>query len=146
LVNVNAYKLLSVLTVFTISVLFFSTSENYSKVDEQDLKESMKRGKHVYMSMCVSCHLPNGKGMGKIYPPLANADYLLEKREESIRAVKYGLKGKIVVNGVTYNNMMSPLGLDDKEVADVMNYILNSWGNKSDKIVTVKEVKTISKN
>ena len=138
-------KLLSVLTVFTISVLFFSTSENYSKVDNQDLKESMKRGKQVYMSMCVTCHLPNGKGMGKIYPPLANADYLLEKREESIRAVKYGLKGKIVVNGVTYNNMMAPLGLDDNEVADVMNYILNSWGNKSDKIVTVKEVKTISK-
>ena len=138
-------KLLSVLTVFTISVLFFSTSENYSKVDDQDLKESMKRGKQVYMSMCVTCHLPNGKGMGKIYPPLANADYLLEKREESIRAVKYGLKGKIVVNGVTYNNMMAPLGLDDNEVADVMNYILNSWGNKSDKIVTEKEVKTISK-
>lgn len=138
-------KLLSVLAVFTISVLFFSTSENYLKVDDQDLKESMKRGKQVYMSMCVSCHLPNGKGMGKIYPPLANADYLLEKREESIRAVKYGLKGKIVVNGVTYNNMMAPLGLDDKEVADVMNYILNSWGNKSDKIVTEKEVKTISK-
>lgn len=138
-------KLLSVLAVFTISVLFFSTSENYSKVDDQDLKESMKRGKQVYMSMCVSCHLPNGKGMGKIFPPLANADYLLEKREESIRAVKYGLKGKIVVNGVTYNNMMAPLGLDDKEVADVMNYILNSWGNKSDKIVTEKEVKTISK-
>ena len=138
-------KLLSVLTVFTISVLFFSTSENYSKVDDQDLKESMMRGKQVYMSMCVTCHLPNGKGMGKIYPPLANADYLLEKREESIRAVKYGLKGKIVVNGVTYNNMMAPLGLDDNEVADVMNYILNSWGNKSDKIVTVKEVKTISK-
>ena len=40
---------------------------------------------------------------------------------------------------------MAPLGLDDNEVADVMNYILNSWGNKSDKIVTVKEVKTISK-
>ena len=138
-------KLLSVLAVFTISGLFFSTSENYSKVDDQDLKESMKRGKQVYMSMCVSCHLPNGKGMGKIFPPLANADYLLEKREESIRAVKYGLKGKIVVNGVTYNNMMAPLGLDDKEVADVMNYILNSWGNKSDKIVTEKEVKTISK-
>ena len=65
---------------------------------------------------------------------------MLNKRIESIKAVKYGLSGPIVVNGVNYNLNMENMGLDNQEIADVMNYILNSWGNKSEKSVTEKEV------
>jgi len=84
--------------------------------------------------------MTDGKGVEGAYPPLANADYLLNKRIESIKAVKYGLSGPIVVNGVNYNLNMENMGLDSQEIADVMNYILNSWGNKSEKSVTEKEV------
>lgn len=113
---------------------------------EYDLTESMKRGKEVYNDFCKSCHLSGGEGVTNIYPPLAGSDYLMNHREESIRVVKYGQKGKITVNGIEYNGIMAPLGLTDQEVADVMNYILNSWGNKSDKVVTPKEVSNIKKN
>ena len=40
---------------------------------------------------------------------------------------------------------MAALGLSDDEVADVMNYITNSWGNKNDKIVTIEEVSKVKK-
>ncbi|MDA7717307.1 cytochrome c [Flavobacteriaceae bacterium] len=97
-------------------------------------------GKELYEDFCVRCHMTDGKGVEGAYPPLANADYLLNKRIESIKAVKYGLSGPIVVNGVNYNLNMENMGLDSQEIADVMNYILNSWGNKSEKSVTEKEV------
>ena len=71
---------------------------------------------------------------------MADSDYLREKQTESIKAVKNGMSGEIVVNGETYNSVMSPLGLSDQEVADVMNYINNSWGNKIDNLVTPEKV------
>lgn len=125
----------------------FTKKEDYYTTIDQDakFKESIKRGKEVYTDMCVTCHLANGEGVAKVYPPLAKSDYLMEKREASIRAIKYGLRGKIVVNGITYKNMMTRLGLLDDEVADVMNYITNSWGNKNEKMITVEEVKAVSK-
>lgn len=110
---------------------------------DPDLEESMERGKEVYDTMCVACHMADGTGMPGVFPPLAQADYL-ENTEASIRAVKYGLQGEITVNGETYNNIMTPLGLNDQEVADVMNYVLNSWGNEAESMITAEQVAEVS--
>ena len=112
------------------------------KQDPQ-LKASMERGKLIYTDFCISCHLAGGEGVEGNFPPLAGSDYLLGKREASIRGIKYGQRGEIVVNGKTYNNTMMPMGLEDQEIADVMNYILNSWGNRTDALVTREEVAAI---
>ncbi|MFD0989800.1 c-type cytochrome [Mariniflexile jejuense] len=109
------------------------------------LKSSIARGQEIYTDFCVSCHLPNGKGVERVYPPLANSDYLKKNREASIKAIKFGLQGSITVNGKKYNSVMTPLGLSDDEIADVMNYISNTWGNKNDKIVTEAEVSKVKK-
>jgi mono/diheme cytochrome c family protein len=139
-------KFLSIVFVGLLMFSFTKKEDSYSIIDQDStFKESIKRGKEIYIDMCTSCHMANGEGMPKVYPPLAKSDYLMENREASIRAIKYGLRGKIVVNGITYKNMMSRLGLLDDEVADVMNYITNSWGNKNQKMITVEEVKSISK-
>jgi len=113
-----------------------------SQEKEQDiaLKNSIERGSIIYKDFCVVCHLDNGEGVPKAFPPLANSDYLMQKRAESIKAIKFGQTGEITVNGDKYNNAMAPLGLYDEEVADVMNYITNSWGNKNNKMVTKEEV------
>ncbi len=108
------------------------------------LEASIERGSEIYADFCVTCHMADGKGVAYTFPPLANSDYLFQNREESIKGVKFGRQGELIVNGITYNNAMTPLGLEDEEVADVMNYILNSWGNSSNKIVTVDEVEAIS--
>ncbi|WP_418639231.1 c-type cytochrome [Winogradskyella sp.] len=108
--------------------------------DSPQLKKSMERGKIVYEDMCITCHLPDGKGVPKAFPPLADSDYLRENQTESIKAVKYGLSEEIIVNGITYSGTMTPLGLSDEEVADVINYINNSWGNKSSNFITPDKV------
>ena len=114
-----------------------------SQSQSKELKESIKRGNTVYSDFCVSCHLPSGNGVNKIYPPLANSDYLEANRYASIKGLKFGLKGKIKVNGVEYNKYMPPMGLSAEEIADVMNYMNHSWGNTFGKIVTVVEVSAI---
>lgn len=113
--------------------------------EQEQVSESYARGKEVYSDFCVTCHLPSGKGIPGNFPPLAGSDWLTNKKMESIKAIKYGLSGPIEVNGEPYNNAMTAQGLSDQEVADVMNYISNSWGNTSKKEVTLEEVKTISK-
>lgn len=105
----------------------------------------MERGSEIYADFCVTCHLDNGKGVPYTFPPLANSDYLANSRSLAIHAVKYGLQGKIVVNGIAYNSTMDQLGLENQEIADVMNFIMNSWGNTQNKMVTKEEVSAIKK-
>ncbi|CAL65789.1 c-type cytochrome [Christiangramia forsetii] len=110
------------------------------------LTASIERGKVLYNDLCVTCHLPNGKGIPGTYPPLDGSNWLTEKREESIRGVKYGMQGPIEVNGEKYDNIMTPMGLSDKEVADAMNYAMNSWSNNIDDMVTEEEVAAIQES
>ena len=128
-------------SIYTIAVFCLSST----LFQDNTLKESMERGKEIYTDFCVTCHLEKGEGVATVFPPLAESDYLMKNREASIRGIKYGQQGEIVVNGVTYNSAMASLGLEDEEIADVMNYISNSWGNSSDKIVTTEEVASVSK-
>ncbi len=112
-------------------------------IQKKELMQSIERGKSVYDDFCIQCHLHNGKGVEGIYPPLANSDYLTKNIDKSIRAVKFGMKGPIVVNGIKYDNVMANQDLLNEEVADVMNYILHSWGNKSKEYITTKRVDSI---
>ena len=117
----------------------------YFMIQDKELKESMQRGKAIYTDFCISCHLESGEGVENTFPPLAKSDYLMNNREASIKGVKYGQRGQLIVNGVTYDNTMMPLGLENEEIVDVMNYVLNSWGNSGAKMVTLEEVNTILK-
>ena len=112
---------------------------------EKPLKQSILDGEEIYQDFCLQCHLDNGKGVENAFPPLAKSDYLQNNIEASIRAIKYGLRGEITVNGNTYNGVMINQGLDEEEVADVMNYILNSWGNKAENQITVAQVLEVQK-
>lgn len=139
--------------LFSFLLLFFlSSCKNSSEKQKEtyvisagNKKVSQKEnsGKTIYTNFCMQCHGANGQGVPNIYPPLAGSDWLSEKRTESIHAVKYGLNGKIKVNGKTYDNVMLPLGLTNQEIADVMNYVMTSWGNTQEKPVTEDEVSAI---
>lgn len=112
---------------------------------QSPLQQSIDRGAVVYKKVCSQCHRPSGKGIANNYPPLAGSNWLTQKRLESIKAVKYGLKGSIIVNQKPYNGVMSAMGLNNTQVADVMNYTMNSWENKQKEIVTPKEVASVKK-
>lgn len=128
------------------TALNFDSKKDYLPIIEQQqtpLQKSITQGKEIYADFCIQCHMGTGKGNGTTFPPLDGSDWLKNKISESIHAVKYGQKGEIIVNQKKFNAMMPPMGLSDEEVADVMNYILNSWSNKSKKIITTKEVALI---
>ena len=100
----------------------------------------MERGKQVYMGLCFACHQSDGKGLPLAFPPLAGSDFLLADRDRAVRIVLKGLTGPVTVNSQTINSMMPPLEamLTDAQIADVLTYVLNSWGNQGDAFTTAK--------
>lgn len=112
---------------------------------ENQLEASKKRGSEIYADFCAVCHLPTGLGTSGIFPPLAKSDYLMKNPLKSIAGLKYGLQGEITVNNVKYNGVMAPLGLSDDEVADVLNYITNAWGNQNKIMITEEDVAKVQK-
>jgi nitrite reductase (NO-forming) len=102
----------------------------------------LERGKKVFLSACFACHLQEGQGLPGVFPPLAGSDYLHADKERAVRTVLKGLNGPIIVNGKPYNNVMPPQEFTDDQVADVLTYVMNTWGN-SDGTVSADEVKRI---
>ena len=131
--------------VFLIIYLFFVSFIFNFIQKEKSFEESISDGKLIYEDFCIQCHLFNGEGIEKIYPPLNNSDYLLKNLDKSIYSIKYGLTGEIIVNGIKYNGVMASQGLEDNEIADVMNYITNSWDNNLNVQITTKRVNELKK-
>ena len=105
--------------------------------------ESLAAGKAIYegKGTCSVCHQLTGQGLLPVFPPLAEADYLLADKNRAIHQTMYGSKEPITVNGTTYpGGVMTVIPLTDEEVMHVVNYILNSWGNDGG-TVTLDEVK-----
>ncbi|MGP8199804.1 MAG: copper-containing nitrite reductase [Limisphaerales bacterium] len=99
------------------------------------------RGRGVYMQTCFVCHQPNGRGIPGQIPPLENSDVLMNDRIGAIRGVIQGRNGALTVNGKKYNGVMIPFpSLSDRQIADVMTYVRNSWGNSDTNTVTPREV------
>ncbi|WP_083536735.1 cytochrome D1 domain-containing protein [Steroidobacter denitrificans] len=95
-----------------------------------DLTQQIKDGEEAFTNACSACHQPTGLGLPGAFPPLAKSDYLLKDPKRAISIVLRGLEGEIVVNNVKYNSVMPAMTqLTDKEIADVLTYALNSWGN-----------------
>ena len=109
------------------------------------LQESIEEGAQLYQDFCVQCHGATGEGVPGSFPPLAQSDYLRNEVEKSIQGLKYGMRGPIVVNGENYNSVMVAQGLDDEEIADIMNYIRNSWGNQNTLQITPQDVAIVKR-
>jgi nitrite reductase (NO-forming) len=92
-------------------------------------EERILFGARVYSRNCLACHQESGQGIPGAFPPLAGADYLLSDPERAISVLLDGLSGEITVNGQTYDGVMPAVQLSDEEVANVLTYTLNTWGN-----------------
>ena len=108
----------------------------------KDRRIQIEKGKRVYMQTCFACHQPTGLGLPGVFPPLAKSDFLLEDKDRSIRSVVKGLSGPITVSGKPFNGVMPPVALNDEQVANVLTYVRNSWGNTADPI-SVDEVRRV---
>ena len=101
------------------------------------LQDQINAGKSLFNGTCSVCHQANGAGLAGVFPPLAKSDYLNEDPKRAAAVVMHGLSGKVNVNGQEYNSVMPPMNqLNDDEVANILTYVLNSWGNKGGQIKT----------
>ena len=131
---------------FVVTVIVFnllSCGESLKDLRKNSIKKQQYyvEGLRLYRIYCENCHQKNGTGVGKLIPPLKSSDFLLTKRAASICAVKYGLQGKIEVNGVIYNHPMPNNELfADLDIAEVLTYTSNAWGNESS-IITLQEIR-----
>ncbi len=102
-------------------------------------------GAQIYASHCSTCHQKNGEGQDTRYPPLADSEWVSGKHEILIQSILSGQDGEIKVKGNTYNQIMpSYKFLSDAQLAEVINYIKNNFGNKGGK-VTPSEIALIRK-
>ncbi|GHA57008.1 nitrite reductase, copper-containing [Pontibacter akesuensis] len=103
-------------------------------------------GKAVFVQNCQACHQAEGQGIKGAFPPLAKSDYLNADVDRSIGVIAHGLEGQIKVNGELYNSTMPKLKLTDEEIANVMTFILNNWGNKGGEVTTQQVAKAKASN
>lgn len=130
-------KYWSLLMLTASLVSFACTSKNQegktSLASIKDVKvlQYAIEGKNLYETYCANCHQKDGTGLGKLIPPLNPSDYMTEDIKRTARIIRFGQSGEIVVNGEVYNQPMpgNPQ-LTNLEVARIMTYIYNIWGNK----------------
>lgn len=107
-------------------------------------EEQMKAGQQVFNTICAACHRPDGTGMPGMFPPLAKSEFLMADKERSIKIVLGGIQGPLEVNGQKYNQVMPPLAaqLKDEQIAAVLSYVRNSFGNKGEAVTTEEVAKS----
>lgn len=127
---------ISTLTIIILTVILSSS------FIQSDVQKSITRGKEVYELYCQSCHQENGLGIKDVNPPLVKADYMKNTANDLISIILQGSAMKLTVNGKKfYGAMTAQEYLSDEQIADVLNYIKNSWGNKIPGVVTPAMVK-----
>ena len=108
-----------------------------------ELLAAIGRGKSVYAQTCLTCHQADGGGVPNLNPPLIKTTYVLGDKNQLARIVLNGLKVPVEIDGDTYSNAMPAQNhLNDQQIADVLTYVRNSFGNKAS-MVRVAEVKAV---
>jgi mono/diheme cytochrome c family protein len=149
---INKMKIQSGLPfVFFISALLIlpvltkAQEGNHCSVKKSPYRLSMDSGKKVYTLYCMSCHQSDGIGVPNVNPPL-NSKQVTGDKNTLINIVIKGSATHQEINGIVYSNVMPPnSGLNDQEIADVLTYIRNSFGNKTS-AVKVSEVRSANSN
>ncbi len=104
--------------------------------------ERIAVGKSIYSSTCQPCHQADGKGIANSFPPLAGSDYFKGNATKAINPIVHGLSGNITVNGKTFNGIMPKQSLSDEEIANVVTFILNSFGNEGGAVTPAQVLAT----
>lgn len=125
-------------------VLAISSCHSKSSREEVKLEQYKVEGHRLYAQHCSNCHQENGKGVGRLFPPLNQSDYMDTKLNAILCLIRNGVNGELEVNGVIYNQPMPGVPeLTDLEVAEIATYIYNSWGHNKG-IIDVKVVHKLS--
>jgi nitrite reductase (NO-forming)/hydroxylamine reductase len=133
----TAFGLAAVASALSYGLAFASAEET---VNERPPKSALEAGQAAYLANCAACHQPDGKGLAGAFPPLADSDYIRSvQKERLIDVVLHGMSGKVTVNGIDYDGVMPALNhLSDAEIANVLSYVTQSWGNRGPTIAAAE--------
>jgi mono/diheme cytochrome c family protein len=105
------------------------------------LQASVTKGKVVYDTYCLPCHQADGSGVPTMNPPLIKTSWVLGSKTVLIQQVLKGSSNKVEIDGEKFHGVMpAQTQLTDEQIADVLTFVRNSFGNKAS-IVTPAEVK-----
>ncbi len=125
-------------------------SQNTAVEEKPAITENKKEelaGKGVYATYCSVCHQPDGKGIANMNPSLVNKEWVGGDKTKIIKVVLNGLSGKITVDGVAYESVMTSHDfLTDKQIADVLTYVRKSFGNDYEAITEAEVTQTRASN
>lgn len=119
----NSFKTSFLLTLAALLCLYFGGGCEQNTFQE---------GERLYKVHCANCHMDDGIGLSALIPPLAGSDYLNKHREQLPCILRYGLSDTIFVNGKMYAEKMPGVSaLSEIHIANLLNFINNSWGNRN---------------
>lgn len=111
------------------------TAADAASGKQLSVAELMTQGAQVYGSVCFACHQSDGAGLPGKFPPLAHSDFLMADKDRAVGILLNGRKGKITVNGKTYDAEMPKLPLTTDQIASALTYVRNSFGNKGSAVM-----------
>jgi mono/diheme cytochrome c family protein len=118
-------------------------TKSTTSTSSTSLKSSLARGETIYKKICLTCHQVDGSGVPNLNPPLIQTKWVLGSKTILVKQVVKGSNGTVEIDGDTFRNTMPPQPkLTDQEIADVLTYVRNSFGNKASQ-VSPAEVKSI---
>ena len=135
----------------TVYGQYTSTNELAALAPQDEGNKQFALGREVYGRTCVPCHQPSGAGVAGQFPPLADSEWVVApKADRLVRIVLDGLQGKLMVKGVEWSNVMVRWKevLSDDEIAAVLTYVRNEWGNKGSAVdpANVKAIRALEKD
>jgi len=140
----NFFFLLFICTAVFLGMALKPPAAVVSAVPYQSaFQASMARGKQVYLQVCLACHMATAVGVEGMNPSLIRTKFVLGDKPTLVKIVLNGMKGNVDIDGDTYHGVMAPHSdLTDQQIADVLTYVRNSFGNKAS-AVTPAQVKAI---
>ena len=146
LILVVVFIIASISSVFATNDPVGSSAKGNDMVivlpDQDPADTKFPKGSKIYKEKCIICHQANGKGIPGAFPPLKNSDYLFADKVRAVSQVLNGSQIEMIVNGVTYTAPMTPQVNTKEDAVEIINYVLNAWGNKGG-TVKLEEVKDV---
>ena len=121
-------KLIHIVLLFLVAVAVLQACQSENQINFARYYTS---GKQLYDTHCQNCHNADGSGLGALIPPLSDTAFLSKNRSKLACIIKHGLRDSISIKGTLFSEPMpANHQLADIEIAEIVTFITNSFGNK----------------